>query len=214
MRKLLLALLFAARVAQAMNSSACPTMTPYNVFIMYNGSSSNCLVATTPCMAGELIQFGVGAFGYDFSCSAHTFSWDFGDNTTATTRYPTHVYVAAGLYAVRVTITSGIQQQTLTLNVFVRFIDPPPPLSYQDLFDENGVRVPRGYRFIAYVILQGGDWLWDFGDGTTVRGAQFQQTHVYQSGGRFVVTLTSALNSNRYMVVVNAPIDRRRSARH
>ena len=212
MKKLLIALLLAAPVAHA--TSPCPTMTRYNVFIVYNASASNCVVnSQLPCTLGEAIQFSVAAFGYDFSCSAHTFLWEFGDGATSSVRTPTHAFTGPGMYAVKVTVATGSQQLTLTQNVFVGFIDPPPPFEVHPLADELG-RVKRGYIFTIGGATGEGDWIWNFGDGTVVHSPQRVQTHIYKTGGTFRVTLSSASAPGIYTIDVNVPIDRRRSARH
>lgn len=211
MRKLLIALLLAAPVAHA-DVNPCPYLTPNNAFVIYHGTSGNCLVASPePCMPGELIQFGVGTFGYDFSCYVHAFQWDFGDGSAVSqTKDSTHVYLVPGVYQVKLTIATEHQLLTLTQNVFVAPIgDAVPPLERLEL---SGV--PRGYRFIIGSAFGKGEWLWDFGDGTTVRGVEREQTHVYKTGGKYLVTLTSTQAPNSYAMEVNVPLDRRRSARH
>jgi hypothetical protein len=216
MRTLLLMLLLAAPIAHAGESvPACPPMTPFNVFINYAGSSSACVPGfSSPCALGETIQFQVGGFGYSFACSNHTFQWDFGDGTFSITALPTHVYVVPGVYQVKVTITNSQQQLPLTHNVIVSTIgDPPPPFVRQELYDERG-RIKRGYIFTIEGATGEGDWIWDFGDGTTVRGPQRMQAHVYKSGGTFTVKLSSASSANTYSMQFSIPIDRRRSARH
>jgi hypothetical protein len=211
MRKLLFAFLFAAGIARA--DINCPMMTPGNVFIIYTGSSSHCLFTSEePCTLGEPIQFDVATFGYSFLCYPLVYHWDFGDLTdVGLTRFPTHVYTSPGMYAVTVTISSPTQQLTLTQNVFIA--DPRPSFEREELSSERG-RVLRGYRFIIGSAVGKGDWLWDFGDGTTARGPETEQAHVYKTGGKFLVTLTSASAPNSYALEVNVPVDRRRSARH
>ncbi|PYQ31652.1 MAG: hypothetical protein DMF56_00665 [Acidobacteria bacterium] len=211
MRKLLLAFLFAAGVAHA--DLPCPLLTPANAFILYAGSSSHCLITSQePCTQGELIQFDLATFGYNFACFTHAFRWNFGDSTEVVlTRASTHVYTSPGMYAVTVTINSPMQQLTLTQNVFIS--DPQPSFEGEELFSDRG-RVPRGYRFIVGSAVGKGDWLWDFGDGTTARGPETEQTHIYKTGGKFLVTLTSTQAPNSYALEVSVPVDRRRSARH
>ena len=190
-------------------------MTPYNVFIAYTGSVSNCVVnSPLPCTLGEAIQFSVAGFGYDFSCSTHTFQWNFGDGIISNARSPTHVYVSSGVYLMTVTITSAQQRLLLTQNIVVTPIgDLPSPFSRHELFDERG-RIQRGYIFTIEGAAGAGDWIWNFGDGTAVRGPQRVQNHIYKSGGTFTVTLSSASSTNIYSMQFEVPIDRRRSARH
>jgi len=203
-----------ARAAAAGPGLPCPQMHPSNVFMQFLGSRFSCSVTSPICSPGDPIQFGIGALGYNFGCSAHAFLWNFGDGTIAQTQSPAHVYVMPGVYTVSVTIANAQQQLTLTRSLTLMWIDdPPPPIEVHGLYD-LGRAVPRGYVFVIGGAFGAGDWVWDFGDGTTTRGPDRVQSHVYARGGKFIVTLTSQGGSNTYAIAVNVPVERRRSARH
>lgn len=100
----------------------CGTMTTSNVFIAYTGNTTHCPFAGA-CQVREQIDFVPVSFGYSFACGQHTFTWDFGDGSTATSGNPAtpvpHVYGSGGRYTVRLTINNGVQRfeivQSLTI---------------------------------------------------------------------------------------------------
>src|SRR5207248_1316565 len=65
-------------------TSRCGTITPNITFFpYYNGPTSHCTPGS-PCATGENISFAANiTLGYDMSCSAHSFTWDFGDSSAA-----------------------------------------------------------------------------------------------------------------------------------
>src|SRR5262249_44184009 len=82
----------------------------------------------TNCTAGESIEFTASASGYPIGCAAHTFTWSFGDNTSATGQDVNHVYGAAGTKSVTLTVKNAQQTFTQTVSVPVGgIITPPPP---------------------------------------------------------------------------------------
>jgi len=209
---MLLVLLFAARVVNAGSPPPCPPMTTSNVFFTYVGSVSGCTPIAPACVAGEDLQFHVGTLGYNFACAPHTFQWDFGDGAIASTQNPVHGYLSPASYTVTMIVANPSNTVTLIRNITV--VDPnAPPFVAEGLFD-FGVRVPRGYQFLIGSAIGFGNWIWDFGDGTVVRGADRQQTHVYTRGGTFTVRLSSEGSANTYSLGVQVPVDRRRSVRH
>jgi len=110
-----------------------------------------------------------------------------------------HVYAAAGTYAVKVQATSGSQQATSSsFNVTIGTGGPPPP---SNVFDVTGgtfnglnntwsVAAGNVITFTAAEPDPGATFTWDFGDGTTSTGNVV--THVFRQAGRVTVTLTVA----------------------
>jgi len=214
MRTLLFALLFVASMAGA-TSAPCPTMSPANMTIVFAGAQSGCMtVSPQQCFVSEPVSFHISTFGYNFACEPHLFEWSFGDGTTGVQgQDQTHTYLVPGMFPVSVSIVNSQQQLTLTRNVNVWSVSEGPPLAVEGLFD-FGRRVPRGYRFLVGNASGFGNWIWDFGDGTIERGPERQRSHVYLHGGTFIVSLSSELASPIYTVMVEVPVDRRRSVRH
>ena len=79
-------------------------------------------------LVGEVIQFNSDAsFDPDDGPSPLTFLWDFGDGSpTSTLPNPTHSYAALGFYVVSLTVSDGVAQALINLDVVA--LAPPSPV--------------------------------------------------------------------------------------
>jgi len=106
------------RTVNVAGSNNCQTMTGQNIRILFLGAKSNCTLGGT-CQEAETVNFGILG-GYNFSCSTHTFEWDFGDGTAKSTEQaPTHAYDKGGEFTVTLKVTNSKQQFTSTEKVKV-----------------------------------------------------------------------------------------------
>ena len=115
--------------------------------------------------------------------------WDFGDGATSTEQNPSHQYADKGEYTVQLTVTdndglTNTAEQTITL----RNLPPTASFTYSPSEPTVGEEVlfsdassdPEGQPITS--------WTWDFGDGTTSN--EQNPTHVYETSGSYLVTLT------------------------
>jgi len=205
-------------VVNVNGSNGCPSMVAgNNVFISYTGPSSNCSGTSpnhTPCSASETINFTAGALNYNYSCSTHTFAWDFGDGAKATTTslMTTHAYTAAGVFTVSLTITTPNDTATMTTNVtvtggpcqtiipgtnvFVSYAGTPAPAG-SDCNGTNGVDCFTSetitfdvHAFPPYdFACAAHSFSWDFGD-QTPHPSGMEVTHVFAGAGTYAVKLS------------------------
>jgi PKD repeat protein len=125
------------------------------------------------------------------------YRWDFGDGNIAQDAGPkiSHVYQKGGEYLVRVSVDDqlGTPCSTDTQSIKVKVNTVPvanagPNLvccaDTESAFDGSGSYDPDGDNLT---------YIWDFGDGSTARGAKV--THVYKKIGRYKVVLTVDDNS-------------------
>lgn len=160
-----------------------------NVFIAFLGASSGCTQASGTCQAGEAIRFSAGSFEYPFSCAAHQFSWNFGDEQYATGQNATHVYAAPGAYNITLTISNGTQT--------VALFDAMTVASTQNVTFDFSIAtipgVPNGYTFAATSVPANAitQWNWDFGDGILCLSCAHMQSHVYADSKQKTVVLTA-----------------------
>lgn len=110
----------------------------YNVCLTVAGAN-NCTstfcdsvwVGNNPMPCQNYFSYGaqgliVAFYGYAFGGTApYTYTWDFGDGSTATTAYATHIYQAGGTYTVMLTTTDATGcAYTTTQVVFVSSVNP------------------------------------------------------------------------------------------
>jgi PKD repeat protein len=137
-----------------------------------------------------------------------TFSWNFGDNSPASTdRDPQHRYETAGEYQVTLNVTnpSGSDQASATITV----IEPDaPPVAAFTAFPETGP-APLSVQFSNGTAGDDLTYNWNFGDNSpasTVRDPQ----HTFASEGSYTIVLTvtgpGGSDSEEFILNVGAPV--------
>ncbi len=122
---------------------------------------------------------------------AYTYSWSFGDGNTAsnTSGNTTHVYSAAGIYAVDLLVTDsqGCTDSTSTSVIITNNTPCIVAATMSDSVHGNGNTVD----FYAYAT--GGSspymYFWNFGDGNTASNTTGFVTHTYAQIGAYNVNL-------------------------
>ena len=150
-----------------------------------------------PTLTGD-VQLSPGAIGkYDASGSTDpdgtikSYTWSFGDSSTATGAKVTHVWTAPGTYSVAVIVADDLDATAtanLTVNVLAGGNQPPHADAGADRvaapgqqvsFDGSNSSDPDG-TIVGY--------LWEFGDGTTATTAKATKT--FNAVNKFNVKLT------------------------
>lgn len=116
-----------------------------------------------------------------------TFVWNFGDAFSDNTNDPSlaHIYTAAGTYNVILTAgyaaTGCINTVTFPVTSFPLtipgFTGTTPCLNVATVFTDNTTNAPA-------------QWIWNFGDGSTLNNLQ-NPTHIYGAPGTYAVTLVT-----------------------
>ena len=91
-----------------------------------------------------------------------SWSWDFGDGSSDTTRNPNHTYVAPGDYLVTMTSTNAGGSNSRSRLVTVVALAPPAA-------DFTWQQTPASLE-VDFTDTSSGDptsWSWDFGDGSS-----------------------------------------------
>lgn len=143
--------------------------------------------------------------------SPYTYLWDFKDGQSSTLQNPTHVFTAAGSYAVsvavkdstnttvnasaNVTVTGGGAPTPITLTMTRTPSSGSPPLAVQFNVTPSGGTNPYTY-------------IWDFGDASPLAITQ-SPSHTYQNAGTYTASLTvndsaSHTASGSVQITVNA----------
>ena len=128
----------------------------------------------------------------DYSSTATSWGWDFGDGNTSTEQNPLHVYSEEGVYDVTLTIVGDSCTSTITQHICIFAVDPTPAceaLFYTATPDWNE---PLTLQFTDWS-LNASTWAWDFGDGNT--STEQNPLHTYVDEGVYDVTLTITSDS-------------------
>lgn len=142
-------------------------------------------------LAGTSVSFN-GTGSYDPDGSIVSYSWAFGDGSTASGTTTSHVYSSPGTYTARLTVTdnrgaTGTTTRTVSVGATV---NQPPTASFTVspstaqpgaflFFDASASFDPDG-TIVSYA--------WDFGDGMSASGTTTY--HQFSSAGNYTVTLT------------------------
>jgi len=143
---------------------------------------------------GDTITFNAGD-SHDLDGTISSYSWDFGDETSATGATVNHAYEDDGVYTVTLTVTDD-DGATASTDAAKTVLNRPPVA----LFTENETRVKTG-EAIQFNASESYDpdgsivsYFWDFGDNATeiYEGENLTDiaTHTYAKAGNYTVTLT------------------------
>lgn len=147
--------------------------------------------------AGGSVTFNSNSLG-----DMLTYSWDFGDGTTATTPGPhTITYPTAGTYPVTLTVTGFCGTSTLTRNVVVL---PYPTASFTPSVSSGCA--PLVVNFNNTSTTGATSYTWNFGAGATpaTSTAYTPPAVTYNTPGTSTVTLT--VNASGCTSTITAPI--------
>ncbi|KAF1078388.1 hypothetical protein MKMG_00723 [Methanogenium sp. MK-MG] len=131
-------------------------------------------------------------FTDESSDSPDSWSWNFGDGTTAAEENPRHVYTEPGTYAVSLEVTNadGTDTETKTGYISVTAADEPAePAKPVAAFSADSVTGPAPMQVTFTDQSQGvpTSWTWYFGGGAS--SYEQNPTHTYTKPGTYSVTL-------------------------
>ncbi|MBL7892090.1 MAG: PKD domain-containing protein [Bacteroidia bacterium] len=111
--------------------------------------------------------------------AAGSWSWNFGDGGTSTSKNPSHPYATAGTYAVKLRVViSGICPDSITKTAYIK-VNPRPVISFT-ADSTHACSVPFTVNFTDNTPGATG-WQWYFGDGGT--STSQNPTHIYNAAG-------------------------------
>ncbi|MDD4903803.1 MAG: PKD domain-containing protein, partial [Candidatus Bipolaricaulis sp.] len=132
--------------------------------------------------AGAPIAFN----GYGSGGSITTYSWSFGDGTSAQGVAPSHAYSVPGTYTATLTVFGPGGQSSDSASVSVTALTPPPTA------EAGGPYTGTAGAPIAFNGYGSGGsittYSWSFGDGTSAQGVA--PSHAYSVPGTYTATLT------------------------
>lgn len=112
-----------------------------------------------------------------------SWNWDFGDGSTSTLEFPSHIYNITGQYTVTLIASDGIETDTLIRPNYIS-IFPKPIVDF--IYNINGDTV----QFIDQTPSLVAQWNWDLGNGTTSNYANPITTYPFPPDSCYDVMLT------------------------
>ncbi|MBW3564946.1 MAG: PKD domain-containing protein [Acidobacteria bacterium] len=191
------------------------------ISINHHGANTNC----TTCATNEPIKFSPKAWGgYQFQ-ECDTFSWNFGDNSPASTEMnPTHTFPGNGPYNVTLTVTNT--EGSATANTTIQFGSgdgsgsgtcnaPSGAASPSFTGLTSGCKINGGpcatnetIRFTGgtwqYTVQSCDTFLWEFGDGST--STQRNPNKAYAQSGTYNVTFTIRNSKGQISQTIQVPV--------
>jgi uncharacterized repeat protein (TIGR01451 family) len=115
-----------------------------------------------------------------------SWEWDFGDGSVGSEAHPTHTYLAAGAYTVRLTVVGEEGGDTRIREAYVSVYEHPSAAFSATPMSGSA---PLAVQFTDASTGSVTGWLWDFGDGTT--STDRNPSHTYVTAGSYNVSLTA-----------------------
>lgn len=148
----------------------------------------------------------------DQSINATSWSWDFGDSTTATDENPTHQYTAIGTYTVTLTATNAYGSDTeIKTNYITVSTLQAPGAGFSA--SSTSIYAGQSVTFTDESTNYPDSWSWTFAGGTPGTSSDQNPTVTYNTAGTYTVTLVAgnAAGSDtetktNYITVTDAPL--------
>lgn len=143
-------------------------------------------------------QIGTAPMSVDFDASQSsdpdgdplTYSWDFGDGSSATGVTANHIYQSTGTFTVKLTVSDGQASTDAFVTIFVSSGNAAPIASFTATPTTGAA--PLVVNFDASASSDPDNdpltYAWTFGDGNS--GTGVSPNHTYQTGGVYTATLT------------------------
>lgn len=115
--------------------------------------------------------------------------WEFGDGTLSTEQNPVHLYMQAGTFDVRLTVTAGGTKETVTRRGCVRV--SAEGITVDFLASATNILAGQSVSFTDMSSSENTPitgWKWAFGDGG--ESAERNPSHAYRTSGIYNVSLT------------------------
>jgi len=125
--------------------------------ISFSGSPRN---GTAPLE----VNFTDQSFTIDTLNPINYWFWEFGDSETSYEQNPTHFYTDSGLYDVSLTISNGVDYDTLVITEYIS-AGPQPNVDFNIDVTSGPINLDVNFTPISDVTLDSA--YWDYGDGDT-----------------------------------------------
>lgn len=141
------------------------------------------------CVTGNQFNFTNNS---SITTGTLTYAWTFGDGNVSTNANPTHSYINAGTYTVKLVVTSGLGCKDSTTRSVTVFAKPTVDFSVNSLAQcVNG----NSFVFTNNTTIGSGtvSYIWRFGDGNIATTTN--ATNSYLAAGTYIVKLIAVSNN-------------------
>jgi len=167
-------------VKMVANFGACTDSVTKTVTVLPKPAAAFTTIDTANCKAPYTVNFT------DQSANAATYSWNFGDNGTASEANPSHVYNTVGSFTVKLIINGANGcADTLIKSNYINI--KKPKVSITNIPDSGCIPLAKTFNQAVISTDPVASYLWNFGDGTTSTSAN--PTNTYTLEGVYSVSL-------------------------
>jgi len=183
--------------------------TPYVIEVTNIIPNATFTPSVTEASMGEEITFTAGdAIDLDVANESLTYSWDFGDGSTATGAEVTHIYTTSGLKTVRLTVSDpSDDSDPFTVEINITNEAPTARITIDGNTTTAGVKFAFDGSASSDPTNEALTYTWDFGDDSTLVTGVIV-THTYASEGTFIVNLTVSDGTNDETTTVTMTVEK------
>jgi gliding motility-associated-like protein len=173
----------------ATSGTGCKDSTTRTITVDPSPTATFSVNNASQCVTGNQFNFTNNS---SITTGTLTYAWTFGDGNVSTNANPTHSYINAGTYTVKLVVTSGLGCKDSTTRSVTVFAKPTVDFSVNSLAQcVNG----NSFVFTNNTTIGSGtvSYIWRFGDGNTATTAN--ATHSYLAAGTYIVKLIAVSNN-------------------
>ena len=173
----------------ATSGTGCKDSTTRTITVNPSPTATFSINTASQCVTGN--QFGF-TNNSSITTGTLTYAWTFGDGNVSTNANPSHSYINAGSYTVKLVVTSGLGCKDSTTRSVTVFAKPTVDFSVNSLAQcVNG----NSFVFTNNTTITSGTvtYIWRFGDGNGATTTN--ATHSYLTAGTYIVKLIAVSNN-------------------
>lgn len=173
----------------ATTGTGCKDSTIRTITVNPSPTATFSVNTASQCVSGNQFSFTNNS---SITTGTLTYAWTFGDGNVSANANPSHSYINAGTYTVKLVVTSALgckDSTTRSINVYAK---PTVDFSVNSLtqcVNENSFVFSNNTTITSGTIT----YVWRFGDGNTATSAN--ATHSYLTAGTYIVKLIAVTNN-------------------
>lgn len=179
-------------VTQTITNSCNNTLSTTQVLAITDTITPNSTfsVGPNPSCPGDIISFNPN------EQNGTMYTWNFGDGSSSSLKYPSHQYVTAGTYTITLTVKNSCNKTSTSTQVLqINGNLPINIFSNLNAYPQTACPTqPINFNVSAYGFPS---YIWNYGDGHIDTTASQNNTHAYSTSGVFTASVKIANNCGR-----------------